>query len=74
MKLKIDKEKEISFEEFYEDLLLKNNVVFLENYDSFVICTPTGEILTKTIYLIFDSSDEKNEFIQYVESKGYGKP
>ena len=74
MKLKVDKEMDISFEEFYNDLLLKKNVVFLENYDSFVICTPTGEILTKTIYMIFDSSDEKEEFIEYVKSKGYGKP
>ena len=74
MKLKKDTEKEISFEEFYNELLIRMNVVFLENYDSFVVCTATGEVLTCEISIIYDSPTEKEECIEFVESKGYGHP
>ena len=70
MKLKKDNEKEISFEEFYEEFLMKINILFLENNDSFAMCTPTGEFKCE-IDIIYDSPEEKEEFIKYVESKGY---
>ena len=70
MKLKVDKEMKISFEEFYNEWLLKNNILFLENNDSFALCTPMGELI-ETVNIIYDSPEEKEEFIKYVESKGY---
>ena len=70
MKLKVDKEMKISFEAFYKEWLLKNNILFGENNDSFLLCTPMGELI-ETVNIIYDSPEEKEEFIKYVESKGY---
>lgn len=70
MKIKKDNEVQITFDEFKEDFLMKSTILFTESYDSFVMCTPTGEALCN-INILFDSNEEKEDFIKMVKELDY---
>ena len=61
---------EMSIGEFKKEFLDKLNILFVDNYNKFAICTPTAEVID-IVDVSFASDDDKKEFVDFVEELGY---